>query len=125
MIKSKTQHAKDKTHSEGIAGSTRNLSHKRNGTGARLVIALRNWSRAQRILSAHGISQREVAERARVPLVTVNRALDPRWCSRTRYESVLRTRCAIRSLLHDHNVAHDPLHLFDDLDSLILEDAKR
>lgn len=69
------------------------------GRGAGDVIALRDWTEAQRLLRRLGIQQRDIAELAGLPVSTVCRALNIKVFGRVRYRDVARMRLAAEILL--------------------------
>lgn len=70
----------------------------------RLPVRHRAWSQVQRLLRDNGITQRDIAEEADLPLASVSRALSLRFFGRTSYAIVIKTRRAAEQLLTEHAI---------------------
>ena len=67
----------------------------------RTHLSRRPWTLAQQTLRRYGISQRDIADEAGLPVATVNRALSLRFYDRTAYGAVMRMRAAAERLLRE------------------------
>lgn len=64
-------------------------------------IHTRDWSSAQKLLRQYCVTQRDIEQRAQVPLPTVNRVLQRRSAHHTNFGDVIRVRSAIVRLLQE------------------------
>lgn len=86
-------------------GSTSNLSHKRNSP-RRDPIYLRAWPMAKQMLYRAGVTERDIADEASVPLATVSRALSLKHSGKTGHAAVLAVRRACETLLPELTAEH-------------------
>lgn len=94
-----------------------------SGFTPRPPIGLRPWTNVQRLLKEHNISQRWIEETSGVPVSSVNRALSLRFCGRTSYELVIKTRRAAEQLLAVQGADFNPETLWAEYDAPLLEET--